>query len=281
MTIAVTQVMASGAGGGAQVHVQNLVERLDRARFDIEVISLADGPAVRRLRAIGVTVHVIDEPDDDAALARVVELLCARPPDIVHNHMYRAEVVGTRAAIELGPAGLPRPYVIGTVHSSRVRSASDRELLRALTPQMDRLIAVSRAIVAKLEREGRTGVPRRAHLQRRRPHALRRTPRRAARCPRNTASRRARRWSASSRGWSRRRATQTLLEAWPLVLAAVPEARLLIIGEGSQRPSRSRRRRRRWTCSAGRARPITASARATPDRARRSSSPACATTSRP
>ena len=44
MTINVTQLMASGAGGGAQVHVQNLVERLDHDRFNVEVISLSGRP---------------------------------------------------------------------------------------------------------------------------------------------------------------------------------------------------------------------------------------------
>ena len=68
--------------------------------------------------------------------------------------MYRAEVVGTRAAIALGEAGHARPYVVSTVHSSRVRSDEDRELLRRLTPTMDRLIAVSRAIVDKIEARG-------------------------------------------------------------------------------------------------------------------------------
>src|SRR3989304_113088 len=71
--------------------------------------------------------------------------------------MYRAEIVGTRAALTLAEQGLPRPYVISTVHSSRLRSTEDRNLVRALTPHMDRLIAVSRAIVAKLEAEGRPG----------------------------------------------------------------------------------------------------------------------------
>ena len=55
--------------------------------------------------------------------------------------------------------GLPKPYVVSTVHSSRIRSAEDQALLRRLTPQMDRLIAVSRAIVAKLIAEGRTPAP--------------------------------------------------------------------------------------------------------------------------
>ena len=78
-------------------------------------------------------------------------------PDVVHNHMYRAEVVGTKAAVAIAAAGYPRPYVVSTVHSSRVRASEDREELRRLTPCMDRLIAVSRAIVDKIEHEGRSG----------------------------------------------------------------------------------------------------------------------------
>ena len=57
--IVVAEILANGGGGGAQVSVQNLVERLDPLRFEVEVISLSDGPAVRRLRAAGKTVHVV------------------------------------------------------------------------------------------------------------------------------------------------------------------------------------------------------------------------------
>jgi glycosyltransferase involved in cell wall biosynthesis len=157
--IRVVQLMASGAGGGAQVHVQNLVEGLSRKGLRVEVICLADGPAIRRMRAAGITAHLVDTDDDQEALSQVVELLRRGPPQIVHNHMFRAEVIGTRAALALAELGLPKPFVIGTVHSSRVRSAADRELLRTLTPSMDVLVAVSRAIVAKLKAEGRGTVP--------------------------------------------------------------------------------------------------------------------------
>ena len=146
--ISVTQVMASGAGGGAQVHVQNLAAGLDPKRFDVEVISLSDGPAVRRLRAAGVTTHVVDQADDAAAEAVVLDLFTRRPPDIVHNHMYRAEILGTGAALALERLGHPRPYIMGTVHSSRIRSDADKALLRRLTSSIDRLIVVSKAIVA-------------------------------------------------------------------------------------------------------------------------------------
>ena len=226
--------MASGAGGGAQVHVQSLVERLDRARFDVEVITLSDGPAVRRIRAAGGTVHVIDEADDAAALERFVELLQVRPPDVIHNHMYRAEILGTRAALTLAEGGLPRPYVVSTIHSSRIRSEEDRALVRRLTPSMDRLIAVSRAIVAKLVAEGRTPAPVELIYN---GVDLQKYTFTEACCtlPEEYGFPEGSPLVGVVARLEPEKGHATLIEAWPLVLERVPEARLLIIGEGSQR----------------------------------------------
>ena len=234
MSVRVTQLMASGAGGGAQVHVQNLIERLPSAGFDVEVISLSDGPAVRRLRAAGVAVHVVDEREDGSALAAVLNLLVARPPQILHNHMYRAEVIGTRAALALSETGLPRPYIVSTIHSSRVRSTEDRETVRLLTPSMDRLIAVSRAIIAKLVAEGRTqaaielvynGVD------------LQRYEYTEACCtlPEEYGFAEGTPLVGVVARLEPEKGHHTLIEAWPGVLEQVPQARLLIIGEGSER----------------------------------------------
>ena len=234
MTIAITQVMASGAGGGAQVHVQNLASRFDPARFDIEVISLADGPAVRRLRAAGIRTHVVDQPEDNAAQAEVVDLLTRRPPDIVHNHMYRAEIVGTSAALALEGLGLTRPYIVSTVHSSRVRSEADRSLVRRLTPSMDRLIAVSRAIMGKLAAEGRTSAPVELIYN---GVDLERYGYTEACCtlPEEYGFPEGTPLVGVVARLEPEKGHATLLEAWPLVLEKVPEARLMIIGEGSQR----------------------------------------------
>jgi glycosyltransferase involved in cell wall biosynthesis len=232
--IVVTQVLASGAGGGAQSSARNLMARLDRDRFDVEAITLSDGPAVRWLRAAGVTTHVVDEPDDTSAEAAVLELFRQRPPDIVHNHMYRAEVVGTRAAMALADEGLPRPYVIGHVHSSRVRSDADKALMRRLTPEMDRLIAVSKAIVAKIEAEGRTGAPvdlvyNGVDLEKYNETEACCTLPEEYGFPEGTPLVGVVARLEPEKGHA------TLLDAWPTVLARVPEARLLIVGEGSQR----------------------------------------------
>ena len=234
MSMPVTQLMASAAAGGAQAHVASLVERLDRQHFDIEVISLGDGPAGAQPPDRGATVHIVDDVEDGAALSAVVELLRGRPPAILHNHMFRAEVIGTRAALALAEQGMARPYVLATVHSSRVRSLAERELLRALTPSMDRLIAVSRAIVAKLAGEGRASVP--VELI----HNgvdLQRYEYTEACCtlPEEYGFPEGSPLVGVVARLEPEKGHPTLLDAWPEVLARVPKARLLIIGEGSQR----------------------------------------------
>ena len=232
--IVVTELLASGAGGGAQVHVQDLVALLDPASFDVEVISLSDGPAVRRLRAQGTVVHVVDGEDDTAAGTAVLELLRARPPQVIHNHMFRAEVIGTRAALSMAELGHPRPYVVGTVHSSRVRSDADRELLRRLTASMDRLIAVSRSILAKLVAEGRTAAPVELIYN---GVDLQRYEYTEACCtlPEEYGLPEGSPLVGVVARLEPEKGHATLIEAWPRVLERVPRARLLIIGEGSQR----------------------------------------------
>ncbi len=232
--VRVVELLATGTNGGAQEHVYTLLARLDRTRYEPLVLSLSDGSTVHRLRAAGFRVVVLDEPDDARAVRLVAEELAAYDADVVHNHMYRAEVIGTRAALALGEAGLPRPYVVGTVHSSRVRSLEDREILRHLTPQMDRLIAVSRAIQAKLEHEHREGAPvtliyngvdleRYAHQE---PCCT--LPDEYGFAPGTPIVGTVARLEPE-------KGHPTLLEAWRIVVDRVPEARLLIVGEGSRR----------------------------------------------
>lgn len=232
--IRVVQLLATGTSGGAQEHVYNLVTRIDRSRYDVSVLSLSNGAAVRRLERAGISVCVLDDMPDDEAIEAVAAHLQAVEADVIHNHMYRAEVVGTQAAWRVAESGSRRPYVVGTVHSSRVRSDEDRDLIRSLTPSMDHLIAVSRAIVRKLEDEGRTGAPisliyNGVDLTRYAEPDICGTLHDEFPIP----------VGAPIVGVVARlepeKGHPTLLDAWPAVVAAVPEAHLLIVGEGSQR----------------------------------------------
>ncbi len=231
--VRVVQLVATGTNGGAQEHVATLLSRLDQTRYDVRVISLSDGSAVKRWRSLGVCVEVLDAESDEVAAAAVAELLERWRTQVVHGHMYRAEIVGVLAADLLVARGLARPYLIETIHSSRVRPQEDRDLLARLTPAMDRLIAVSKAIVGKLDREGRLGST---------PVELIYNGVDMARYDHTEAC------CTLSQEYGFPEGAQlvgvvarlepekghaTLLEAWPAVLAAVPTARLLVVGEGS------------------------------------------------
>jgi glycosyltransferase involved in cell wall biosynthesis len=144
------QLLATGGSGGAQESYTGLLLRLDRTRYEVRALSLSAGSAVQRLRSLGVQVDVLDEPDDESAVPELADWLRRNEIDLVHAHMYRAEVVGTRAAVAAGT-----PVIVATVHSSRVRSDDDRAQLASLTPSMDRLIVPSESIARKVRAEGR------------------------------------------------------------------------------------------------------------------------------
>ena len=231
--IRVVELLATGTNGGAQEHVFNLVTRIDTERYDVSVCSLSAGAGLRKIERAGVSTCVIDDAEDEAAIDAVARHLLAVKADVVHAHMYRAEVVATQAAWRLAASGHRRPLVVSTVHSSRVRSEEDRATIRRLTPKMDHLIAVSRAIVRKIEEEGRVGAPvslvyNGVDLQRYDHQGPCCTLHAEYGLPEG----------APLVGVVARlepeKGHPTLIDAWPAVLAAVPMARLLIVGEGSR-----------------------------------------------
>jgi glycosyltransferase involved in cell wall biosynthesis len=232
--VRVVEILATGTSGGAQEHVFGLMSRLDTTYYEASVVSLSAGSAVRKLQRHGFDVTVIDEPDDDAAVEALIAHLELVRPDVIHTHMYRADIVGTRAAMALAEGRRGRPYIVSTVHSSRVRSHEDRALLRQLTPEMDQLIAVSRSIERKIDAEHRTGAPVRliyngVDLQRYDHQGPCDTIRDEFGMEEGS------RIVGVVARLEPEKGHQTLIESWPHVLREVPDAYLLIVGEGSRR----------------------------------------------
>ncbi|MDQ2674799.1 MAG: glycosyltransferase [Chloroflexota bacterium] len=224
----VLQLLATGGNGGAQESYTGLLLRLDRSKYDVRALSLSAGSAVQRLRALGVSVDVIEEADDELAVRELAAWLRREEIDLLHAHMYRAEVIGTRAAVAAGV-----PVIFATVHSSRVRSPEDVAVVSELTPMMDRLIVPSDAIAHKVRCEGRDGarfavIPNGVDLSRFTTPAPASTVRADFSIPA----------SAPLVGVVARleaeKGHRFLLDAWPAVLASAPDAWLLLVGEGSE-----------------------------------------------
>ena len=222
------QLLATGGNGGAQESYTGLLLGLDRSKYEVRALSLSAGSAVQRIRRLGLQVDVIDEADDEAAIRELAAWLRREEIDLVHAHMFRAEVLGTRAALAAGT-----PVIMATVHSSRVRSPEDVATLAGLTPAMDRLIVPSASILAKVRAEGRGGaafsvVPNGVDLARFATPAPRCLLRREAGVPS----------SAVLVGVVARLEPEKghayLVAAWPDVVAAAPDTWLAIVGEGSQ-----------------------------------------------
>jgi len=232
--IRVVEVLATGSNGGAQEHLYSLATRMDTARYDVSVVALSPGSAVRKLQRAGIPVLVIDEADDAICVGALAAHLAEVRPDIVHAHMFRAETVATRAVLALAEIGHRRPYLVSTVHSSRVRHETDKDVLRELTPHMDRLIAVSRAIEQKIRDEGRDTVPVTLIYN---GVDLERYDHQEACCtlPEEYGMEPGSQIVGVVARLEPEKGHPTLVEAWPKVLRAVPDSYLLIVGEGSRR----------------------------------------------
>ncbi|HET9498279.1 MAG TPA: glycosyltransferase, partial [Candidatus Limnocylindria bacterium] len=143
---------------------------------------------------------------------------------------FRAELLGARAARLAGT-----PAVVATIHSSRVRSAADIAALAAETPLIDHLIAPSEAIARKARHEGRGAaeisvIPNGVDLDRFGAHrspAERTVIRASLGIPAD----------APLIGVVARlepeKGHRYLLAAWPEIAQGLPDAWLVLIGDGS------------------------------------------------
>ncbi|RLT21803.1 MAG: glycosyltransferase family 1 protein [Candidatus Aquidulcis sp.] len=230
----VVQLLATGTNGGAQESVVSTVLRLDPSRHETHVISLSHGSTMARLQRLGYATEVIEEPSDVRSAELLAERLIQLNAQVLHAHMYRAEVVGVAALDIVEQRTGHRPYMVSTVHSSRFRSPADRELLERITPKINRLIAVSDAIVEKLVAEGRdttaisriyNGVDLERFDEATGGEAIRAELDIPADAPLAVVVGRL----------EPEKGHPTLIEAWPVVHHHFPSAHLLVVGEGSER----------------------------------------------
>ncbi|HLY64691.1 MAG TPA: glycosyltransferase family 4 protein, partial [Chloroflexota bacterium] len=149
--VRILQLITTLATGGAEMHLLSLARQLQRDGFEVTVACLrSDIPGSRSLRGDfeAAGIRVIDLAAgrrlDVRALWRLVRLLRAWHPDVLHSHLVRADLLAAVAVLFV--PGLP---VIASVHGlyrDRWFGPWSRPLLQWIYRRATHLIPVSFAV---------------------------------------------------------------------------------------------------------------------------------------
>src|ERR671935_2739324 len=95
--IRVLHLITSLERGGAENHLLALMTHGNRAEIEFETAVLCgEGELVPTFRAAGIPVHLLRARSrfDPLALRRLVALMRERRYDVVHSHLFRADIYG-------------------------------------------------------------------------------------------------------------------------------------------------------------------------------------------
>jgi glycosyltransferase involved in cell wall biosynthesis len=223
--------------GGSERHLEILLPRLDRRRFDVSLFLLTEprrpvADFIARFRTMGICVDqaVIRRDLDPGCLLALYRRLRREPVDLVHTHLIHADLYGALAS---RLAGVRR--VISTRHNDDAfrRRADVRAVTRLVGQRWSRVIALSRYLAEFVRRvEGvdprliRT-VPYGMELPDSASdgHEVREELGLSCEAP----------LVVSVGRLVKQKGHAHLLRAWPVIARARPRARLLVVGEGPWR----------------------------------------------
>jgi glycosyltransferase involved in cell wall biosynthesis len=228
--------------GGVEALLVTFAAGLDRRRFDLHLISLRQTPEqrlIRQVRALGVPVTQLHQRNayDLPALLAVVRYIRRHHIDIIHTHLLAADVMGRMAGWLTGHP------VVSTIHNNRTDLDEEPRRRQWLERWTARLMGRRLVVVSELLREEITawfGLP----------------PERVLTIANGVDTERFRRGPDFDRAAVRRKLTggdyplitnvarltpqkaqHHLLAAAKLVLAACPDVRFVLVGEGPLRPA--------------------------------------------
>ncbi|MDN3585401.1 glycosyltransferase [Pedobacter aquatilis] len=109
--IKILQTIRQGKIGGGESHVLDLVEELDKDKYESIVLSFTYGPMVDRMKEMGIKTYVIEteKPFDFTKWAAVKEILVSEKIDLVHAHGTRANSNTFQSAKKLN---IPIAYTV-------------------------------------------------------------------------------------------------------------------------------------------------------------------------
>ncbi len=140
----ICQLITELGVAGAERCVYELSRRLDPNRFCVHVAALRGGAFADRLTraGIGVTVLNVCGKLDVVALARLANLLRRERFDLLHTHLFHADLAGRIAARMAGVANL-----VHTVHVAEARFRPWQYAWSRMTANWcDRIVCVSQAV---------------------------------------------------------------------------------------------------------------------------------------
>jgi glycosyltransferase involved in cell wall biosynthesis len=114
MTMKVCQIISGDLWAGAEVMAYNLLKGLKkRPELDLSVVTLNHGRLTDEIRRLGIPVRVIDESRRSfpQILLALHEALRRNPPDVIHSHRYKENILACLAS-----RGMERVRLIGTQH---------------------------------------------------------------------------------------------------------------------------------------------------------------------
>jgi glycosyltransferase involved in cell wall biosynthesis len=142
--IRVCQLITELAPAGAERCVYELATRLDKDRFDVRVVALRGGQVADWLAraAVPVTVLGLRGKRDALKLGKLTEVLRSQQFDLVHTHLFHADLAG-RPAARLAAV----PHIVHTVHVAEGRFRPWQfAYARFLSGYCDRIVCVSQAV---------------------------------------------------------------------------------------------------------------------------------------
>ena len=102
--IKILQAIRQGKVGGGETHVLDLVNELNKARFESVILSFTEGPMVDKLRADGFKVYVVptEKPFNYKVWKAVKKIVEHEKIDMIHAHGTRANSNTFSTAKSLG-----------------------------------------------------------------------------------------------------------------------------------------------------------------------------------
>jgi glycosyltransferase involved in cell wall biosynthesis len=140
----VCQLITTLGIGGAERGLYELVTRMDRQRFEVEVFALRDGPMSAKLAAAGIAVTVLGVRGkwDIMKLPRLTKLIRDGRFDLLHTHLFHADLAGRPAAKAAGV-----PHLVHTVWTAEGRFRPWQfAYARLLKQSCNRVICVSQSV---------------------------------------------------------------------------------------------------------------------------------------